>query len=140
MRSTAVAHPRWRELVGFALVGSSAALGYFALACALTYLGMGATPASAIAYGSFIPISYCGHRKFTFNSLGRATVELPKFLVVNLFGIAIGVIVPHVVTDVAGFPAWGGFALVCGIVPVVSYAGLRLWVFRQRRSSHAPIE
>ncbi len=134
MRSTSVAHSPRRELAGFALVGSSAALGYFALACALKYLGMGATLASTIAYCSFVPISYWCHRKITFSSLGRVAVEFQKFFVLSIFGIAVGVFVPHVVTDVIGFSAWVGFALVCTIVPTISYVGLRLWVFRKRRS------
>ena len=133
MRSARTAQRQLRELVGFMLVGGGAALGYFMLACTLKYLGMGATMASALSYGGFIPISYWGHRKLTFNSTGRAAVEVPKFVVVSSLGVAIGSLVPYVVTDVLSFPAWIGFAWVCGIVPVVSYAGFRLWVFRQRR-------
>ena len=122
----------------FVFVGGSAALGYFVLACTLKYFGMAATMASAIAYLSFVPISYLGHRKFTFNSAGNAAVELPKFLVVAFLGIATGVLVPHLVTDVSGLPAWIGFALVCAVVPIVSYVSLRIWVFRQRQSEPWP--
>lgn len=130
MRSALIENVRLREPVTFMLVGSAAAFGYFLLACALKNLGLGVVSASAVAYCSFVPISYWSHRRFTFNALGRATVQLPKFVVVSLLGVATGSLAPYLVTDILGHPAWAGFALVCGLVPVVSYVGLRLWVFR----------
>jgi len=126
---------RVRELRGFVLVGSAAAVGYFLFAFVLERIGYSAATASTLAFASMMPLSYLGHRKHTFQSSGRPKSEIPKFIVVSLAGLATGAFVPYLVCSVVGMPAWVAFLTVCLVAPLISYVAFRSWVFRRDDAS-----
>lgn len=130
-----IASKRAEQLKRFALVGGAAAIGYFLLAFALERAGLSAVLASTLSFASMMPCSYLGHRRHTFRSNGRSTLEFPKFVVVSLAGLASGAFLPYVICDLIGFPGWIAFLTVCGTTPLISFFAFRYWVFTQREKS-----
>lgn len=129
------ASERPEELKRFALVGGAAAIGYFLLAFAFERAGLPAVLASTSSFASMMPFSYFGHRRHTFRSKGRSTLEFTKFVVVSLIGLASGAFLPYVICDLIGFPGWIAFLTVCGTTPLISFLAFRYWVFTQHKKS-----
>lgn len=117
------------QVLRFAVVGIGATLLYAFLALQLTSGGGDPAIASATAYALAAIFSYTGHKFFTFVSGGAHRIEIPRFVIVTLSGLALSYLLPTLVVGVLGWPVSFTVALICVVVPFVNYFVLRLWVF-----------
>jgi len=121
---------RSRRIFVFATVGIAAAIIYFF--CATLLLRLGVRPASLtslIAYGISGACSYLGHRLLTFQSDTPHGKAVPRFIVANLAGYLVAVVVPLLLTDIMSWPPLIATVLVCVAVPTLNFVLLTLFVF-----------
>jgi putative flippase GtrA len=113
----------------FALVGLLATAVHLAVAAAVLALAPQSSEfaATLIAFLIAFYVSLIGHRRYTFGHAGDAR----KFFLVAAGGFALN---NSLLGGLLGATALDGFAAVAIAtlaVPVLTYAGSRLWVFRQ---------
>ena len=122
------------RVVRFGLVGVIAS-GIYAVAGLVLIDGLGiASPiASGLAYVIAIPVSFLGQRHFTFGSRGAVRHELPRFVFVQIFNIALAIGIMALVTDVLGQSHQLGIIAVILCIPAVTFLLLATTVFRAKR-------
>lgn len=112
----------------------------FALTTAALVAGWGVDPvaASVVGYCVSVPTNFVGHRQFSFRSRGRWTAEAIRFLLVQLFNIALTIGTMRCVVQYfhAGYE-WGMLATVI-VVPVANFVFANLWVFRKQGFHSTP--
>lgn len=119
-----------RRIAVFVTVGLGAAIVYFLSAMALLRIGIRpAALASLVAYGISGVFSYLGHRLLTFQSDAPHRQALPRFVLVNIAGYLIAVVVPLLLTDVLNWPPLIATVLVCVAVPAMNFILLTMFVF-----------
>jgi putative flippase GtrA len=114
----------------FTLVGLAAMAAYAVLVTAFGAFGL--TPAwlaSGAAYAVAAVWSYIGHRRFSFRSDAAHRVAGPRFAVVTAVGQGLAILIPAVISDIAGHPAYLATLAVCIVCPGVSYALNSAFVF-----------
>ena len=121
-----------RKVPRFLLVGGTTALGYLGLAALLGRLGVSVLPAGCFAFLVMLPLSYAGHRLFTFSSERRLLGEFPKFVTSSALGVALSGILPYLTVSFLHLSATAGFAYTCIAVPTLNYLLLSGWVFTER--------
>lgn len=126
-RRDALARLLGSEVFPFLLVGGSAALLYIAFATLLeVHAGLARPWASAIAYGSMIPVAYMAQKTLAFRSTARHATAFPRYLATQLVALATASLVsgaflglpPPLVYFIAGLCA-----------AVVSFLMLKFWGF-----------
>ncbi|WP_189434603.1 MULTISPECIES: GtrA family protein [unclassified Mesorhizobium] len=117
-----------RQILTFTAVGLFNTVAYFALANALLFLGSGETIAAYTAYAALLPVSFMGHRRFTFLSEGRLDTEWIKFCVVQITNIVIIAVVTYL-SGAGYFTGWLTFAIISVLIPVLNFITFQLWVF-----------
>lgn len=88
-----------------------------------------ASVASALGYAVAIPVSYLGHRVFTFRSRARWLPESGRFLLVQLICIGLSFAIMYVTTEIAAGPLWLGIALCIALLPIGGFLAMKLLVF-----------
>jgi len=119
------------RLSRFAAIGVASTVLYAALAFGFSHIGITATKASVLAFALAAVFSYAGHKYVTFISGGSHALELPRFLMLSVAGLAVVSILPAFLTDILGLPAAVPFLLACVVIPIVNYVVLGRWVFRR---------
>ena len=124
------------ELARFATVGVFATLLYAALAFAFVQLlEAKPTTASVAAYAIAAVASYLGQSRFTFRVAfragGRDHVHIPRFAVTTLLGLGVSFAAVRS-AEAVGAPYAVGVAAVCVLIPLLSFAMMKLWVFADR--------
>lgn len=129
------------RLAWFVAVGLSATLVYFFVALALTYAAFPSAVSSLAAFGVSSAISYAGHRGLTFRTNAPHLATAPRFTGWVVLQSGLALIVPAILTDVAGLPAAGSFVAVCILMPVLSLLVLSRFVFATNveRASSPPV-
>lgn len=92
-------------------------------------LQLGAAGASALGYAIAIPVSYLGHRLFTFRSKARLLPESGRFLLVQLVCIGLAFAIMYSVTELAEGPLWLGIGLCIALLPIGGFLAMKLLVF-----------
>ncbi|MDH4984434.1 GtrA family protein [Aminobacter anthyllidis] len=109
----------------FSLIGGLNTAAFFVLANLLGYrLGLSADVAAYLAYAALLPVSFFGHRRYTFMSRGRIGTQWAKFIIVQATGL--GVI--KVATSLA-VPGWMAFGLISVAIPLINFVVMQAWVF-----------
>lgn len=114
----------------FSLVGVSATAMYLVLSNALILLGIvPPAVASALAYGGGMVVSFLGHSRLTFRVERNTIGQVWRFLFVSVSGLLISYgCVQYAVGALGILPVWGTIAAAL-FVPLVSFFGMKCWVF-----------
>lgn len=120
-------------ILSFLIIGSVAAIAFVGVSSAALALPTGWPKwlVSTLCYGAFIVPVYLLHRRFSFASRAPHLRALPRYLVVQIWGLGLA----------AGFSwlAYGRFdlpnpvagLLVVGLTSGLNFVILRLWAFSQ---------
>lgn len=108
-----------------------------AIYCAVTALlvmraGVAPIPASVAGYCASVPMSFLGHRSFSFRSNGRWTAEASRFVLAQALNIAVTVLSMYGATTLLGGSYQWGMAGAVLLVPLANFAFMNLWVFRDQ--------
>ncbi len=93
-------------------------------------LQIGPQMANLAGYAVAVLVSYTGHALVTFNAPVQSASRFLRFILVSLMGLATSSATVWIVSGVLGqsFPV--AMLCVAVAVPVVTYLGMRLWVFK----------
>ena len=118
--------------VRFFLVGTAAAAThYFVGLAAYSLFGQGPGVANLIGYAAGFPVSYSGHRWWTFDSTRQPhVVALPRFLLLQLSSFAGNQVLLLLAVRWLPLPFWFLLGAVLLLVAVVTYVVSQRWVFR----------
>ena len=120
------------QLLSFLAVGGLGALS-FTLVSTLAIAALPQYPAwivSACCYAAHIVPVYLLHRRFVFRSTTAAhTQALPRYVAVQLTGIALAAGFSWIAYGVIGMPSVAAALLVTGLTSGVNFVILRLWAF-----------
>lgn len=117
------------RLLRFALVGLVVTVSYVAVAwCTVRFAGVAPVPASMLAWGAVMFVSYVGQKYFTFRSDGAHRVELPRFVVTAALAFVVSTGSMAGATR-SGLPYEAGIALAAVVIPLCSFVVMSLWVF-----------
>jgi putative flippase GtrA len=119
------------QLLSFLIVGGLGAGSFVALSGLMIRLAF-ATPSwivSACCYALMILPVYLAHRRFSFRSDAPHTHALPRYVGVQLSGIAFASLFSFVCYGVFGMPTLFASLLVIGLTSGVNFIVLRLWAF-----------
>ena len=114
----------------FGLTGVGVTMIYLNLAGLLKSAGADAALASVGAYLVSTLVSYLGHRRYTFRSVAEHGRAAPHFMLVSAIGLLLAAMIPRTLESATDSPVHVSFVIVAGVVAAVSFAGLRLTVFR----------
>lgn len=115
------------RLQRFAAAGLAATLLYACLATLFDLAGLGATPASSLAYVLSACFSYAAQR-LAFASQRRHGQAAPRFAAMAALGLAVASLLP-MLASALGLPAVIGVAMVCVVVPAMNFVLLDRLVF-----------
>ena len=120
-----------REFVRFAVVGALATTIHAAVFALLVE----ATPldpvvATAIAFVVAFAAGFALNRSWTFGSRADPIAQLPRYLAVQLVGLALNAAIMAFAVHVQRWSPYAGLALAIVLVPPVTFALARGWAFR----------
>lgn len=120
-----------RQLLVFLVVGGAAALGFVVLSSVLISLHTGLEDwlVSAACYAAFVLPTYLAHRRLSFDSHAPHRQALPRYVGVQLFGVALASVFSFVVYGRLALPAFVSSVIVIGLTAGVNFMALRLWAF-----------
>jgi putative flippase GtrA len=123
--------PVLRQLLTFLVIGATAALAFVGLSAAATALptGLPRWLVSAICYALFIVPVYLLHRRYSFRSSVPHGQALPRYVVVQVSGLALATGFSWICYSVFGLPTLPAALLVIGLTSGVNFVVLRLWAF-----------
>ncbi|HSH72891.1 MAG TPA: GtrA family protein [Methylophilaceae bacterium] len=127
-RLTALKH----SATWFTLIGAAAALVHYIVAVALE-TGAILTPSNANIVGFLcaFPVSYFGHRAFSFSTQKTSHSQaFPRFLVVACGGFLANQLLVVSALHMTSLPFWLVLAVVMVIVAVSTYILSRYWAFK----------
>lgn len=120
------------QLLSFLAVGGAGALS-FTLVSTIAIAALSQYPAwivSACCYAAHIVPVYLLHRRFAFQATTTAhTTALPRYVAVQLCGIALAALFSWIAYGVIGMPSILAALLVTGLTSGVNFVVLRLWAF-----------
>jgi putative flippase GtrA len=126
------------RLIRFGCVGVSSGLVYGAVT-ALLVSGFHAapTPASIAGYCVSVPVSFLGHRGFSFRSHGRWTSEALRFVVTQALNLAVTVLAMRGAVAMLHVSYLWGIAATVVLVPIANFLLMNFWVFARGRQPRA---
>ena len=114
----------------FALVGGLATVAHLTTASSLVAIDLDPFAATAVGYLVAVAISFFGHRSFTFGSIQPIPVAGIKFVVVSLTALIANMALLKFLLFYGPLSDLLAVSLAAMIVPVISFLGSRLWVFK----------
>lgn len=123
--------PVLASLVSFILIGGGAALSFVLVSSVAVRLptGLPNWAVSAICYAAFILPVYLLQRRFSFRSEAPHRHALPRYVVVQLGGLAAATVFSWLAYNNFGLPTPFAALLVIGLTSGVNFMILRLWAF-----------
>jgi putative flippase GtrA len=118
--------------IRFFAVGTAAAATHYVVGlAAYTFFGQSPGFANLIGYAAGFPVSYSGHRFWTFEETREPhRVALPRFLLVQLSSFAFNQVLLLLAVRWLPLPFWFLLGAVLLIVAVATYLLSKTWVFR----------
>lgn len=119
------------SLIGkFSLVGILTT-GVYTLLASILILSKQFSPviSSSIAFLVTMPISYWGHRSFTFKVKKKNLEQIKKYLIYNIFGFMMSNILIFVSSKLDGIGPLIGVLLVAIMLPILNFFFLKIFVF-----------
>lgn len=122
-----------RRGLRFVLVGTAAAATHYVVGLfAYSVLGLGPGLSNVIGYACGFPVSYAGHRSWTFDGTREPhRVALPRYALVQLGSFLVNQGLLLLAVAFVPLPFWFVLGAVLVIVAVLTYVTSRLWVFRR---------
>lgn len=118
--------------VRYALVGLGNGVVFSGTtAFAVSFLRMSPVLASALGYLCSVPLSFFGHRSFTFRSQNAWQGEAGRFVLVHSCCLAASVLIMGVITGM-GLPYYLGLAGAVMLIPIMNFLVSNFWVFAKR--------
>lgn len=119
------------QLLSFLVIGGTAALTFVGVSTAAVALftSLPAWLVSALCYAAFVLPVYLLHRRFSFRSEASHAKALPRYVAVQLGGIALATAFSWVAYGVPGLPTVAAALLVIGLTSGANFVILRLWAF-----------
>ncbi len=123
--------PLLAGLLSFVIIGGAAAFSFVGVSSAAVALFRGAPNwlVSALCYAAFIVPVYLLHRRFSFRSSAAHGQALPRYILVQLGGLAVATVFSYVCYRVIGLPTPLAALLVIGLTSSINFVVLRLWAF-----------
>jgi putative flippase GtrA len=117
----------------FSLVGIIATFIYFISANLLIYTNI-VSPiiASSIAFIITMPISFLGHRNFTFQAGQNNISYLKRYLCYAIIGFACSNLIIFLTTLTSLINAYIGVAMVTLVLPIINFLALKFFVFYEK--------
>lgn len=124
---------RQREIARFAVVGVLATLTHFVILYALVeHVGLSPSLANGTAFLCAVCVTWMGQSRWVFAGHGHTSMaKLLRFAVSLTVGLLANVAIMLFVTEGMTLDYRIGFAIVSLVVPVLSFAINKLWVFRR---------
>jgi putative flippase GtrA len=119
------------QLFAFLVIGGSAAVGFVGISSAAVSM-FDSAPAwlvSSLCYAAFIVPVYLLHRRYSFQSDADHARALPRYVAVQLAGLALATLFSFVAYGVVGLPTLAAAAVVIGLTAGVNFLILRRWAF-----------
>lgn len=117
----------------FAVVGVlSGAIYCLVTALLVARAGAAPIPASIAGYCASVPMSFLGHRRFSFRSNGRWTSEALRFVLTQALNISVTALSMYGATALLGESYQWGMVAAVVLVPIANFAFMNLWVFRDQ--------
>lgn len=122
------------KVTRFGFVGVASGTIY-AFATWLLVTGADVAPvlASIAGYCASVPMSFLGHRRFSFRSNGHWTAEAMRFAVSQAVNIAVTAGSMAAAMRLAAGAWWWGMVAAVILVPLANFAVMNLWVFRDQQ-------
>lgn len=127
--------PKWHilRILRFVVVGGSTSLGYVvAVAVLVDGIGLAEGIAAGIAYLLMLPVSFLGHKLFTYQSKQRSIPEGVRFVAMHGITAAICAGVMWIITAQPGATHWLGSAAIVVVAPAVNFILMAIWVFARK--------
>lgn len=123
--------PVLTQLLSFLVIGGVAAASFVGLSAAGVALPTGLPKwlVSALCYAAFIVPVYLLHRRFSFRSDAPHAQALPRYVVVQVAGLALATAFSWLAYSLFGLPNVPAALLVIGLTSGVNFVVLRLWAF-----------
>lgn len=119
------------DFVRFAVVGAIATAVHAAVfALAIESTPLDPVAATAIAFCIAFAVGFTLNRRWTFRSRGRPAAELPRYLVAQLAGLVVNAAIMAFAVHLQRWSPYVGLALGIALVPPLTFALSRWWVFR----------
>ncbi|MDH3473017.1 MAG: GtrA family protein [Rhodospirillales bacterium] len=114
----------------FAVVGGTATLSHLAVAVVLVE-GPGLAPvlANFLAFCAAVLVSYLGNHSWTFGARGEHLLHFPRFAAIAVTGLALNQAIVYTMVEVVGADYRLALVVVVLVVPALSFALNRGWVF-----------
>ena len=118
--------------IRYALVGlANGAVFAATSALAVTQFEYSPVAASALGYLCSVPMSFVGHRSFTFRSKNAWKGEAGRFVLVHICSLSAAVLIMQVVTG-ARLPYYLGLVGAVLLIPLINFLVSHFWVFATR--------
>ncbi len=127
------------RLVRFGVVGGSSGVVYAAVtALCVSVLHFSPVAASLIGYAFAVPMSFLGHRGFSFRSQGRWREEAPRFFVSQAVNITVAVLTMHGTIAMLHISYLWGMGATMVMIPIANFLTLHFWVFGRGHTATDP--
>lgn len=119
----------------FTIIGALAALTHYLIAVGFEYSAtLSASHANIAGFIAAFPVSYIGHRKFSFSSHDASHREaLPRFLSVAILGFLANQTLTLNAIQYTKLPFWFALGIVMVIVAVSTYLLSHFWAFKGKK-------
>lgn len=122
-----------RQFGRFIVIGAAATATHVGMAMALVESGVARFAlANVAAFAVALAVSYAGNHGWTFAAVGAHARHLPRFAAVAALGLALNQLIVFVTVSMAGWDYRVALAVVVLVVPGLSFALNRRWVFGAR--------
>jgi dolichol-phosphate mannosyltransferase len=124
----------WVQLMRFAVVGATGTLvNLLVYALAAGPLGWDYRLAALLGFCVAVSNNFVLNRLWTFSGAeGHAGFQAARFLAVSLAGLAVNLLVLHVLVDWFGMDKLAGQAIAIAAATPMSFVGNKLWSFAER--------
>lgn len=120
-----------RAFVRFAVVGAIATAIHAAVFAALIETTrIDPVAATVVAFVVAFAAGFVLNRRWTFGSRADPVAQLPRYLAAQLTGLALSAAIMHVAVHLQRWSPYAGLALSILLVPPLTFALSRWWVFR----------
>jgi putative flippase GtrA len=123
--------PLLAGILSFLLIGGTAAIAFVGVSSAAVAMinGVPSWLVSALCYAGFIVPVYLLHRRFSFQSDAAHSRALPRYVLVQLSGLALATGFSWLCYGLVGLPTPLAALLVIGLTSALNFVILRLWAF-----------
>ncbi|WP_210491103.1 GtrA family protein [Patulibacter sp. SYSU D01012] len=124
----------WAQLLRFSVVGAGGAVvNLVVFAVTARGLGLDFRLAAVLAFLVAVTNNFALNKLWTFRGAsGHAGFQAARFVAVSLAGLAVNLLVLHVLVDVLGTDALVGQAAAIVAATPMSFVGNKLWSFAHR--------